>query len=115
MAAYQIGMRWDPSIFSFVDATSEGTVIETMSPDFLIINPLPGPNGVEGVTIYQESYDPRTYSEVHPAGQKADYHWRLDTPDRVGQAGMRRVGIGSLLGLSPWRFEAAVTRSLIPR
>ena len=44
-------MRWDPSIFSFVDATSEGTVIETMSPDFLIINPLPGPDGVEGVTM----------------------------------------------------------------
>ena len=51
LAAYQIGMRWDPTIFSFVDANTMGTPIETMSPDFLVINPLPGPNGVEGVTM----------------------------------------------------------------
>lgn len=63
--------------------------------------------GVEGVTVFQESYDPQIYKEMHPAGKKADYGWRLDTPDRVGEARMRKIGLGALLGLGPWRFEAA--------
>lgn len=62
--------------------------------------------GVEGVTIYQETYDPALYAEVHPSGRKRDFAWRLATPARAGAAGMRRVGIGALLGLGRWRFEA---------
>lgn len=63
--------------------------------------------GVDGLTIYQETYHPGRYKEVHPAGRKRDYNWRLDTPDRGGQAGIRRLNIGALLGLSNWRVEAA--------
>jgi 2-iminoacetate synthase len=63
--------------------------------------------GVDGLTIYQETYHPARYKEVHPAGRKRDYNWRLDTPDRGGQAGIRRLNIGALLGLSNWRVEAA--------
>jgi 2-iminoacetate synthase len=63
--------------------------------------------GVDGLTIYQETYHPGRYKEVHPAGRKRDYGWRLDTPDRGGQAGIRRLNIGVLLGLSDWRVEAA--------
>ena len=62
--------------------------------------------GVDGLTIYQETYDPDVYARVHPAGRKADYSWRLETPARGAAAGMRRVGIGALLGLGPWRKEA---------
>lgn len=61
--------------------------------------------GIEGVTLYQETYDRDTYRKYHPAGPKADYDYRLSAPDSMAQAGMREVGIGSLLGLSDWRLE----------
>ncbi len=62
--------------------------------------------GVDGLTVYQETYDPDLYARVHPAGRKRDYSWRLGTPERGARAGMRRVGLGALLGLGPWRREA---------
>lgn len=61
--------------------------------------------GVDGLVIYQETYNEDRYAEVHPAGKKKDYFWRLETPERGGRAGFRRIGIGALLGLSDWRTE----------
>lgn len=61
--------------------------------------------GAEGLIVYQETYDRDTYARVHPAGKKKNYDWRLDTPDRGAAGGMKRLGIGALLGLSPWRRE----------
>jgi 2-iminoacetate synthase len=61
--------------------------------------------GIEGVTLYQETYDRDTYRKYHPAGPKADYDYRLSAPDSFGQAGMREIGTGALLGLSDWRIE----------
>jgi 2-iminoacetate synthase len=66
--------------------------------------------GCEAVVIYQETYDPARYAEVHLAGRKRDYRWRLLGPERAARAGMRRVGVGALLGLhDDWRFEALCT------
>lgn len=66
--------------------------------------------GCEGVVIYQETYHPETYARVHLAGRKRRYRWRLLGPERAARAGMRRVGIGALLGLHPeWRYEAIAT------
>jgi 2-iminoacetate synthase len=65
--------------------------------------------GVDSLTIYQEVYDPQTYDELHIAGPKKDYHFRLDAPERGCQAGMRAVNIGALLGLNNWRKEAFFT------
>lgn len=66
--------------------------------------------GCEGVVIYQETYEPGRYAEVHLAGRKRDYRWRLLGPERAARAGMRRIGIGALLGLhDDWRFEALIT------
>ena len=66
--------------------------------------------GCEGVVIYQETYHPGRYAEVHTAGRKKDYRWRLLGPERAARAGMRRVGIGALLGLhDDWRYEAVAT------
>ncbi|HEX9891897.1 MAG TPA: 2-iminoacetate synthase ThiH [Actinomycetota bacterium] len=63
--------------------------------------------GCEGVVIYQETYDPERYLQVHLAGKKRDYRFRLLGPERAARAGARRVGIGALLGLhDDWRFEA---------
>jgi len=64
-------------------------------------------HGVDGLTVYQETYSKGRYAEVHRGGRKRDYRWRLETPERGGEAGFRRIGIGALLGLSDWRVEAA--------
>ncbi|MGA2171820.1 MAG: 2-iminoacetate synthase ThiH [Sedimentisphaerales bacterium] len=61
--------------------------------------------GIEGVTLYQETYDRDMYCRYHPAGPKADYDYRLSAADSFAQAGMREIGIGVLLGLSDWRLE----------
>ncbi|MBL9137724.1 MAG: 2-iminoacetate synthase ThiH [Verrucomicrobiales bacterium] len=62
--------------------------------------------GAEGLVVYQETYDPKVYAEVHTLGPKKDFAWRLRTPERAYAAGFRRLGIGALYGLSDWRWEA---------
>jgi len=62
--------------------------------------------GVDGLTIYQETYDRALYAEMHPYGKKRDFAWRLCAPERGGAAGLRRIGIGALLGLGHFRSEA---------
>lgn len=55
--------------------------------------------GCAGVTLYQETYDPVLYEKLHRWGPKRDYAFRLETPARALDAGMRTVGLGVLLGL----------------
>ena len=62
--------------------------------------------GLEGVVHYQETYDRDRYAEVHTAGWKRDYDRRLASTERAAEAGVRRLGIGALLGLAPdWRAD----------
>ena len=61
--------------------------------------------GVDGLTIYQETYDEELYQTLHPSGPKRDYHYRLSTADRASKAGFRRISIGPLLGLKDWRED----------
>ena len=56
--------------------------------------------GAVGVTLYQETYVERLYALYHPAGSKGSYDWRLEGLDRAAEAGMRRLGLGILLGLA---------------
>ena len=56
--------------------------------------------GVDGITVYQETYDRKRYAQVHLSGYKKDYDFRRDTPHRAAEAGMRQVALGILLGLS---------------
>jgi 2-iminoacetate synthase len=62
--------------------------------------------GAEGLVVYQETYDRAAYAELHTAGPKRDFDWRLDCPERAYAAGFRRLGIGALFGLAPWPAEA---------
>lgn len=62
-------------------------------------------SGVDGVTIYQEVYDREIYRKVHVKGPKADYRYRLDTPERACRANVRSVNLGALIGLGDWRRE----------
>lgn len=56
--------------------------------------------GCDGVTLYQETYDPDSYAINHRWGAKRDYAARLDAPSRALSADVRTVGLGVLLGLS---------------
>lgn len=62
--------------------------------------------GCEGLVVYQETYDRALYAEMHTAGPKKDFEWRLACPERGYAGGFRRIGIGALFGLSDWRLEA---------
>jgi len=65
--------------------------------------------GVDEFTMFQETYDPLVYAQMHPAGPKRNYRFRLEAPDRAARAGMRAVNIGALLGLNDWRTDAFFT------
>ena len=62
--------------------------------------------GAEGLVVYQETYDPGVYQEMHTSGPKRNFQWRLETPERAYAAGFRRLGVGALYGLADWRYEA---------
>jgi 2-iminoacetate synthase len=62
--------------------------------------------GVDGLTLYQETYVPDVYRRVHRAGPKASYDRRLLAIEAAGRAGFRSLGVGALLGLAPFRLEA---------
>jgi 2-iminoacetate synthase len=54
-------------------------------------------------------YDESVYRRLHPRGPKRDYRFRLEAPERAGQAGIRTINIGVLLGLNDWRSEVFLT------
>ena len=62
--------------------------------------------GADGLVVYQETYDRAIYDDLHTAGPKKNFDWRLETPERAYTAGFRRLGIGALYGLADWRYEA---------
>ena len=66
-------------------------------------------NGVDSITMFQETYEQELYEWLHPSGPKHDYHWRLDTPARAAEAGMHGVGIGALIGLDDFVQDAFCT------
>ncbi len=62
--------------------------------------------GADGLVVYQETYDRAIYDDLHTAGPKKNFDWRLETAERAYAAGFRRLGIGALFGLADWRYEA---------
>lgn len=62
--------------------------------------------GADGLVVYQETYNRTVYAEMHTAGPKRDFNFRLDCVERGYAAGFRRLGIGALIGLSRWQDEA---------
>jgi len=65
--------------------------------------------GLNAVLVYQETYHAEAYRTHHPKGRKSDFGWRLDAPDRVGAAGVHKIGLGGLFGLEDWRTECFFT------
>ena len=65
--------------------------------------------GVDAVLVYQETYSPHHYARYHTRGKKQDFLWRLEASDRIGSAGIDKIGIGALLGLGDWRVDSVMT------
>jgi len=65
--------------------------------------------GLYSVLVYQETYHQEDYKLHHPKGKKSNFNYRLDTPDRLGRAGIHKMGLGVLIGLEDWRTDSFYT------
>jgi 2-iminoacetate synthase len=101
----------------FISGDYLAECVRALAPDFSAISIEVGPMetrdylpiveaGAEGLVVYQETYNRAVYAEMHTAGPKRDFNFRLDCVERGYAAGFRRLGVGALLGLSHWRDEA---------
>ena len=66
-------------------------------------------HGLNTVLVYQETYHREDYKLHHPKGKKSNFGYRLDTPDRLGKAGIHKMGLGVLIGLEDWRTDSWFT------
>lgn len=65
-------------------------------------------SGLNGVVCFQETYNHKNYKKYHPAGMKSNFEWRLNGFDRMGQAGVHKIGMGVLIGLEDWRTDVTM-------
>lgn len=65
-------------------------------------------SGLNGVVCFQETYHREAYKNYHPRGMKSHYAWRLNGFDRMGEAGVHKIGMGVLLGLEDWRADVVM-------
>lgn len=61
--------------------------------------------GLNGVVCFQETYHRENYKIYHPAGMKSNFEWRVNGFDRMGAAGLHKIGLGILIGLEDWRTD----------
>jgi 2-iminoacetate synthase len=66
-------------------------------------------HGLHTVLVYQETYHREDYKLHHPKGKKSNFGYRLETPDRLGEAGIYKMGLGVLIGLEDWRTDSWFT------
>ncbi len=65
--------------------------------------------GLYAVLVYQETYHKDTYKIHHPKGKKSNFEYRLETPERLGRAGIHKIGLGALFGLEDWHVDSFFT------
>jgi 2-iminoacetate synthase len=65
-------------------------------------------HGLDGVICFQETYHEANYKKYHPHGMKSNYEWRLNGFDRMGMAGVHKIGMGALIGLEDWRTDVTM-------
>lgn len=65
--------------------------------------------GVNTVLVYQETYHRDDYKIHHPKGKKSNFNYRVETHDRLGKAGIHKMGLGVLIGLEDWRTDSFFT------
>jgi len=64
--------------------------------------------GLNGVICFQETYNRERYATYHPRGMKSRFEWRVNGFDRMGQAGVHKIGLGVLIGLEDWRTDVTL-------
>lgn len=62
--------------------------------------------GLHSVLVYQETYHRENYSLHHMKGKKSNFSYRIETPERLGRAGVHKMGLGVLIGLEDWRMDS---------
>lgn len=65
--------------------------------------------GADFVSVYQETYNPDKYEQVHLWGSKRIFPYRFHAQERALMGGMRGVAFGALLGLDDFRKDAFAT------
>lgn len=65
-------------------------------------------SGLNGVVCFQETYRREHYKNYHPKGMKSIFEWRVDGFDRMGEAGVHKIGLGVLIGLEDWRIDVTM-------
>ncbi|WP_293720293.1 2-iminoacetate synthase ThiH [uncultured Phascolarctobacterium sp.] len=65
--------------------------------------------GADFVTVFQETYDPDKYGQLHLGGRKRIFPYRFNAQERAVRGGMRGVGFAALLGLDDFRRDALAT------
>ena len=65
-------------------------------------------SGLNGVVCFQETYNEANYRNYHPRGMKSIFEWRVNGFDRMGAAGVHKIGMGVLIGLEDWRTDVTM-------
>ena len=65
--------------------------------------------GADYVTVFQETYDPDRYEQLHLMGHKRVWPYRFEAQERALMGGMRGVAFSALLGLADFRKDALAT------
>lgn len=65
-------------------------------------------SGLNGVVCFQETYNEANYRKYHPRGMKSIFEWRVNGFDRMGAAGVHKIGMGVLIGLEDWRTDVTM-------
>lgn len=61
--------------------------------------------GIGTYILFQETYNKKSYEELHPTGPKHNYAYHTEAMDRAMQGGIDDVGLGVLFGLESYRYE----------
>jgi len=107
-AQQQVGMDYFKRMLPFIKNHFAHIAMEVQpldEEDYITLRKL----GVHTILVYQETYHQEDYKLHHPKGKKSNFNYRLETPDRIGRAGIHKIGLGALLGLDDWRTDSAFT------
>ncbi len=63
--------------------------------------------GIGTYILFQETYNKKSYLELHPTGPKHDYDYHTEAMDRAMEGGVDDVGLGVLFGLEGYDYEFA--------
>lgn len=101
---YRAGVEYIAEAVRIAKRYFDNVKIEVMPLDTPDYKSLKG-SGLNGVICFQETYNRSRYNIYHPRGMKANFDWRVNAPDRMGQAAVHSIGMGVLIGLEDWRTD----------